>query len=416
MVVRQLTAVADDLTGANGVAGRWAGRGVEVSVARRASWLRGEAGCRVLDVETRLLAPGAARAAVVAAWTALGSGGLCFQKIDSTLRGNPGAEIEGLLGATQAPWVALLPAYPALGRQVRGGAVWVHGRRLNHSEYFKDPLSAAKIWDVRRLFKGLGAAHAPLRVVDTGALGLRVWLRRALRDRPRIVTFDCAEERHTMAIAQACLAEGCRHFSGAADLAGALAQRVFGPAARVERPVGLPWILLAGSVSVTTFAQLGAWRAAGGAWSARLRVAPGGRWDVAGAASAIDLRARLLREGALALSSLGSRDALGPWREAQARKGFGPGPCADRAMEELAHWALAVAGGVSHCGWFATGGHTLRALDDAVGFRLFRVAGEVLPEVPLGRAEGPCGSAWLCSKPGGFGNADCFNRFMEADT
>ena len=57
-----LTAVADDLTGANGLGGRWSGRGAAVVVSRFETWLRGASGCRILDAETRLLGPGAARA------------------------------------------------------------------------------------------------------------------------------------------------------------------------------------------------------------------------------------------------------------------------------------------------------------------------------------------------------------------
>jgi len=418
--VTRLTAVADDLTGANGLGGRWAGRGAAVCVARRVDWLRTEAGCRILDAETRLLGPGAARAQVQAAWTALGGSGLRFQKIDSTLRGNPGAEIEGLMLATSAPWVAVLPAYPALGRQVLDSAVWVHGKRLDRTEYFRDPLSPAKVWRPRDLFPAALVAHAPLKAVAGGAGSLGTWLRRALASGPRFVTFDCAEEAQVQVIADACLAHGCRHFAGAADLGGALAARILGPAKAAQRPRGLPWMVLAGSVSATTFGQLQAWREAGRLWEPRLsrpdrgaRDRARGRWRIVPARFSPLLRKRLLRDGGLALSSLAGREDLAPWCLAQAKRGRAVTRSAEDAMAALARWGLSVSGGLGPCGYFVTGGHTLRALDDAAGFRRFHIVGEVLPEVPLGRAEGPQGWAWLCSKPGGFGARDCFVRFME---
>jgi uncharacterized protein YgbK (DUF1537 family) len=410
--VTRLTAVADDLTGANGLGGRWAGRGAAVCVARQVDWLRTEAGCRILDAETRLLTPGAARAQVQAAWTALGGSGLRFQKIDSTLRGNPGAEIEGLLLGTAAPWVAVLPAYPSLGRQVLGSAVWVHGKRLDRTEYFRDPLSPAKVWRPQDLFPAGLVAHAPLAAVARGAASLGTWLRRALAARPRFVSFDCAEEAQVQVIADACLAQGCRHFAGAADLGGALAARILGPAKAAPRPRGLPWVVLAGSVSATTFGQLEAWREAGRPWEPRLSRPAKGRWRDAARLSP-HLRKRLLKDKGLALSSLAAREDLAPWRLAQARRGLSPVRCAEDAMAGLARWGLSVSGRLGSCGFFVTGGHTLRALDDAAGFRRFHIIGEVLPEVPLGRAEGPQGWAWLCSKPGGFGTRDCFVRFME---
>ena len=407
-MVRALSAVADDLTGANGLGGRWAGRGSEVLVARDPAWLRAAAGCRILDVETRLLGPGAARTAARAAWTALGGAGLLFQKIDSTLRGNPAEEIEGLVLATAAPWVAVLPAYPALGRQVLQAALWVHGRRLDRTEYARDPLSPARAWRPQDLFPRDLRAHAPLSRVAAGLGSLRALLRRALDRgprRPRFITFDCAESAQVQVIADACLAEGCRHFAGAADLGGALALRALGKASPVARPRALPWIVLAGSVSATTFGQLRVWREAGRPWQA-----------LAGRRNPDRMRLRrLLRsEGALALSSLDGRGDLAPWLEREARRGRGPARCAEDAMAGLARWGLAVAGGLDRCGWFVTGGHTLRALDEAAGIRTFSILGEVLPEVPLGLAQGAGGRAWMCSKPGGFGPADCFTRFMEA--
>jgi uncharacterized protein YgbK (DUF1537 family) len=222
------------------------------------------------------------------------------------------------------------------------------------------------------------------------------------------VTFDCAAEAQVQCIADACLAEGCRHFAGAADLGGALAQRVLGPARPVRRPRDLPWTILAGSVSATTFGQLRAWKAAGRVWLPRLRPqGPAWRLDRGTAAAR-----RALRSGAVALSSLAAREDLEPWRRGQALQGRPPAACAADAMEGLARWGLSVAGGPACCGWFVTGGHSLQALNSAAGFTRFSILGEVLPEVPLGRAEGPRGGAWLCSKPGGFGDEDCFNRFM----
>jgi uncharacterized protein YgbK (DUF1537 family) len=310
--------------------------------------------------------------------------------------------------------VAVLPAYPALGRQVLGGGLWVHGRRLDRTEYFKDPLSPAKVWRPGDLFQGAPKAHVPLSAVAGGLGPLRRGLRRALASGARFVTFDCAEGVHVENIARACLAEGCRHFAGAADLGGALAARLLGPAKPAVRPKGLPWMLLAGSVSATTFGQLEAWRAEGRPWKARLNRDAAGGWREAGTKDKAALRKLLRREGALALSSLARRDDLRRWRATQTRLGRTAQRCAHEAMDALVRWGLAVAGGPSRCGWFVTGGHTLKALDDAAGFRRFRITGEVLPEVPLGLAEGPKESAWLCSKPGGFGPADCFTRFMEA--
>ena len=411
--MRPLLALADDLTGAHGLAGRWAGRGESVWVARSAAELRRRTGSRVLSVETRFLGAEQARAAVARGWAQLGpAGALCFQKIDSTLRGNPGAEIEGLLLATGAPWVAVLPAYPELGRQVLGGAVHVHGARLDRSEYARDPLSPARHWRVPGLFRpGLGA-HAPLRAVASGPAGLRAWLRRARSQGARFISFDCAESAQVHAIARACLAEGGRHYAGAADLGGALARRLRGEAVPARAPRGLPWCILAGSVSASTFAQLAWLRESGrGAWVPRLSRAGGG-WRVARAGAGTNRDWR--RAGALAYSSLGGRADLGPWLKDQAARGVDPASAAAAALRGLVDLGASAAGGLGKAAWFLTGGHTLATFFDRHRLRSCRVDGELLREAPWGLAEGPGGRAWVCSKPGGFGPPDFFGRLLEA--
>ncbi len=404
----RMAAVADDLTGAAGLAGGWAGRGRAVSVARSAGDLAGEAGCRILDVESRPLAAGAAALAVERAWASLGAAAVRFQKLDSTLRGNPGAEIGGLLAATGAPWVAVLPAYPSLGRNVLQGRVVVHGTPLERSEYARDPLTPARVHSVHALLPGIPRAHAPLAEVAGSPARLRRWLKGALRGRPRLVTFDCSEPGHTRAVAWACLAEGGRAFAGAADLGRALAARLFGPARPVRRPRGR-WVALAGSVSATTFNQLESWRRGGGLWRPRIRRLPQGGWRVL---ERFPVPSR--GDSLTAFSSLERRGDLAPWIRRAAAAGKERAGCAEEALAGLVRLGLSAAGGAPGFGWFATGGHTLRALDDACGFRLLRVLGEVLPEVPLGVAVGPRGRAWVCCKPGGFGSEDVFQRFMGA--
>jgi uncharacterized protein YgbK (DUF1537 family) len=395
-------AVADDLTGAQGLAGRWAGRRGPAWVATQAGSLRGLAGPRVLSAETRFLEPAAARAAVARAWGALApAGALCFQKLDSTLRGNPGEEVEALLMATGAPWVAVQPAYPELGRQVLGGRVLVHGRRLGATEYARDPLTPSRAESVVGLFPRHLAAHAPLAAVRGGSAGLRAWIRRARGRGARFLGFDCAEALDQARVARACLAEGGRHFAGAADLGGALAAEALGPARRPQRPRGLPWLVLAGTVSASTFAQLARLAAGRCHWEARLRRR--GRGFSVEAAPLAGLRAAWAREGALALSSLAARGDLAAWRAHGARQGRRAAGVADDAIAGLVAWGLRL-----------TGGHTLAAFYRHCGFDRCRIDGELLREAPLGLAQGPGGAAWVASKPGGFGDEAFLERFLEA--
>lgn len=391
--------VADDLTGAHDCAARLSALGAPVPVARQASALRGleSAPALVLNAETRFLAPRQARWLSARAWSALGQVACApwrFQKIDSTLRGNPGAEIEGLALASGAPWIAVLPAYPRAGRQVLGGRLLVRGRPLLTTEYAQDPLSPAKIERLQDLFDPRLSLHAPWRWVSGGPAKLARELRRAfIRRRPRFVSFDCVQDRDVDSIALAALRLGCRHFAGASALAGSLATAAGGRGPmKIGPPRGLRWLVLAGSVSEQSFRQL---RSA----SPRLPW----RWTEDGAGLA-EMR-ELWSRGSLALSTIQGRDRLATAASGRSRAG-------EPAIARLVGQALKIAPlGPEHA-YFLTGGHTTQRFFEAAGLLQLSVVAEALPGLALGQATGPGGRAWVASKPGGFGTDDLFDRFL----
>lgn len=391
--------VADDLTGAHDCAARLAGLGGPVPVARQASALRGAEGspALVLDAETRFLRPDQARWLSARAWSALGQVACApwrFQKLDSTLRGNPGAEVEGFAMATSAPWVAVLPAYPRAGRQVLGGRLQVHGVPLLRTEYAQDPLSPARLERPQDLFEARLTMHVPLRWIAGGAAALARRLSVALaRRRPRFVTFDCSTDRDVDSIARAALGSGCRHFAGASALAGSLAEAVGGQAVgRTLPPAGLHWMVLAGSVSEQSFRQLRA---------AQERLP----WRRTQNAPALPELRRLWRQGSLALSTVEGRHELGKSAGARSRAG-------EPAIDALVRTALQVAPLGPRSAYFLTGGHTAQRFFAAAALERLDVMAEALPGLALGLARGPRAEAWVATKPGGFGSDDLFERFL----
>jgi D-threonate/D-erythronate kinase len=80
----------------------------------------------VIDTESRHLAPGEAAAKVrqAVAWLRRWGASRLFKKVDSTLRGPVDAEVRAFAG--DEPLV-FTPAYPAMGRVVRDGKLYVHG-------------------------------------------------------------------------------------------------------------------------------------------------------------------------------------------------------------------------------------------------------------------------------------------------
>lgn len=391
-----LCAISDDLSGGNDLAGRLA---PSLGPVWSALWLcppPAPARALVLSAETRFLGSQAAFQATGQAWALAlrrWSPQLRFQKIDSTLRGQLVEDCAALLAASAAPWMAVLPAYPRAGRVTRGGAHYVHGQRLDRTEFSRDPLTPARGWRVDQLFPRSLALHAPLSVVGRGSRALAAWLRAGLaRKRARFVTFDCASSAHTQHIAAACLSLGCRSYAGASDLGGALAERLSNRAKAPAVP-RLPWVFVVGSVSATSFKQLRAFEQAGGFHAVVTRPA------------SLKKARTLARQGAsVAISSLESRAQL-PARRAEA--------AAAKALRNLARQALSVPASPEGAAWLATGGHSALALYAAAGWQGTWVHGELLPGLAYGRAQGPGGSAWVASKPGGFGQEDLFARLAS---
>lgn len=71
-----------------------------------------------------------------------------FKKLDSTLRGNVGAEIAGLLEGLGAENVQLLNAFPAAGRTTKNGCQFVNGVPLAETSFAKDPFNPISISDI----------------------------------------------------------------------------------------------------------------------------------------------------------------------------------------------------------------------------------------------------------------------------
>lgn len=64
-----------------------------------------------------------------------------YKKIDSTLRGNIGAEIDAILDVVPKDFAIIAPAYPIIGRTTINGEHLLHGKPINQTEIAKDPKS-----------------------------------------------------------------------------------------------------------------------------------------------------------------------------------------------------------------------------------------------------------------------------------
>jgi D-threonate/D-erythronate kinase len=143
--------IADDFTGAcdTGVLFRSAGVSVsvELDAAEFAHSPRPErlgnilGPVKVIVTDTRTMEPDVAAAVAESMGRSIRELGAshAYQKIDSTMRGNVGAEIEALLAGLGRTTAVLCPAFPAMGRTIRQGILFVDGKPVTQTQYARDP-------------------------------------------------------------------------------------------------------------------------------------------------------------------------------------------------------------------------------------------------------------------------------------
>jgi uncharacterized protein YgbK (DUF1537 family) len=115
--------IADDLTGACDAAVHFAMRGRRTIVPIAPCVELADASVIAMSTDSRDLEPAAARDAISAAAASLpvGSPSILFKKIDSTLRGNAGVEINAALAAFRCDAAVVCPAFPRMNRIVEAG-------------------------------------------------------------------------------------------------------------------------------------------------------------------------------------------------------------------------------------------------------------------------------------------------------
>ena len=160
---------------------------------------------------------------------------LLYLKIDSTVRGRVAEQVRGAVAGRRrtrpGAYAVLCPAYPAMGRTVEDGHVFVHGVPVHRSAAGDDPVTPVTESDLRVLVPG-----AALAAGDDLAAAIREASRRS-----DVVVVDARDQADLDRVADAVAAIGPDAVPvGSAGLAIALARvwRTTEPTA--PRPVEVP--------------------------------------------------------------------------------------------------------------------------------------------------------------------------------
>ncbi len=406
-----LGAVADDFTGATDLASMLT-RGGMRTVLKLGAPAPGEAvpeaEAVVVALKSRTAPVAEAVAESLAAWRWAAAAGArqCYFKycstFDSTPAGNIGPVAEALMAETGARQTVYCPAFPENGRTVYQGKLFVFDELLSESGMRNHPLTPMTDADLRRVLAaqlsvGAQVGLASFTTVEQGAEAIRARLEALAAGGVAHVVVDALTDAHLAALGRACA--GMALVTAASGLGLALPENfaagglLAGGAADALPAVGGPVLLLSGSCSAATNAQVARWEADGRAVLRLdpLRLAEGSQ----SAESALEWWAA--RAGAPALVAA----TQPPERVRAAQERLGRARAATLVEETLAGIARGARGrGVRR--FVVAGGETSGAVAQALGAGRLAVGPSIAPGVPWCATLGPEPVA-LALKSGNFG-------------
>ncbi|GAA4852015.1 D-threonate kinase [Paenibacillus vulneris] len=441
----RLAIIADDLTGASDSGVQVARKGLPTQVVFDWSELNASTSIAetiVLDTDSRSVPGELAYQRVREAAASLKEQGCAFiyKKLDSTLRGNLGQEIEAVLDVYGFEGAIVVPAFPRIGRTTVGGRHYLNGVPIHETEIGRDPKTPVPEADISKLLSGQArrtAVSIPLAAVREGLSALEESVNHALKSGAELLVIDAETDEDLQQIAElmpklkerllwagsAGLAEylplssigmvGSDTSTEGADVAEAAAD------AELKRKVQRgrqPVMLVAGSISRVTRAQV-----------QKVNEHP----DVAcveldpltllaspeQAAQEKEHCYRSLSSALNAGSDVSFYAGSSPEQVAKAQKlGFSRGMDASSVSNAIAdalgEVAAAVCSAYTLQGMVLTGGDTAKAVCRHLGVRGIELTSELEPGIPLGRLIG-ARNVPTVTKAGAFGNVDSLWHAMQ---
>jgi len=417
----ELGILADDLTGATDTGLQFAKCGRRTSVCL--SWAANPP-CDVLvfDTDSRGLSADEARKRAVFATQALRGFGArrFYKKIDSTGRGNLGAEIEGMLETLGADLALVCPAFPPLARTVRDGQIFIRGTPLDQSEFVRDPkwpATTASLEAILHRQSKLPVGFVPLAEVQSGPRAIQERLRRSRDGGDRLIVADAEVPMDLRNLSETVRqANGAILPVGSAGLAEWLVawfERPARPPSALTLPPG-PILVVAGTASLTGNVQIARLVEEGArfVWLSperALRETP-----LTVRETATELTGQLRESTCVAVGLADPRQGLAELRSAIQTPGGDPATIGGRLVQALGEVVGRALEAVAPAALILTGGDTARAVCLSLGATSLEVRWEAAPGIPISLLQG---GRWdglpVVTKAGGFGRPDSLAQVVD---
>lgn len=268
--------VADDITGANDIGIMFAKAGLVAHVYSLEEYCqlsfksddmdlhsKTKADVVIVDTNSRLDNSQIAYDKVYLASRQLRTNGATFMinKTCSVFRGNIGAEFDAMLDALEQTFAVVVLGFPKNGRTTVDGIHYVHGKRLEDSEFRNDPVHPMLRSDLVGILQtqtSRKVEHLSGRVLDLGAKKLREKIRSA-RQTSNYLILDVRDQADLRTIAEAVGQEFimCGSSALAEELAPQIAPIVSNPSVTIPTRIkNLGILTVAGSLMPQTAAQI----------------------------------------------------------------------------------------------------------------------------------------------------------------
>lgn len=337
---------------------------------------------------------------------------IIYKKVDSTLRGNLGAEIEAVMDATGSEFAVLAPAFPAYGRTTSGGVHFVNGQPLARTEAARDPICPVNESHIPTLLQsqtGLNVGHIDLEAVRSDVRSLQHTIVEHVKDGERIIVFDAVTDDDLDSIVKAGMSMSHPPLMvGSAGLADQLSRlSLFLGTGQTRRSAPTEAngegvvIVISGSLSAVTSKQLERVRKTGMGDIIRVEM-PGddSEWD-----------SQIILE---VVSAAKVNRVVGIQSVQSNRSDSQDSPLL--VMERLGRLACQI---VENCpravrGLILTGGDTALAVFQQLGIAAVRLIDEILPGIPYSHViNGEFANLSIVTKAGAFGDENALVKCID---
>lgn len=134
---------------------------------------------------------------------------IIYKKIDSTLRGNIGAELKAVLDNGRLDGIIMAPALPFNGRTTVNGVHYVYGAPLENTELAKDPYAPVYESEISRIIHEqfrVSVGMMDIRAIRNGKEAVVLEIEKNIRENKRLMVADAIDDGDLRNIVKACSA------------------------------------------------------------------------------------------------------------------------------------------------------------------------------------------------------------------